>query len=391
MLNATLDLARGLAALWVFLFHIQGSVTAASPTWGALAAYGHLGVPMFFVISGYCLYASASNSFHPGERNAFLKRRLLRIYPPFWAAILVALASPYVVEALSAIRSGSFALPSPRWLEFEFSEWVQVISLTRVFWNVDGDLQAAFSPINAVFWTLAIEVQFYVVVYLSLLFGDRWRTVLGAIFVISMISLVVPAVRDSGVFLPYWPAFCFGLLLRHLYVVGISPRAAFGEVSVLVSAVAIVLTLGGVWLFLGNSRNSVVWSSGEHILLLFLPFALTVAIALWFLGEIERALVGMGRMSLLRALHYAIQPFVVAGVCSYSLYLIHGRIYTIIEMFVRRLVPFGSYLYPLLTVAGTLLVAYVFYVCVERPFMSVRYQTQVKSGLPRRSLAPSAR
>jgi peptidoglycan/LPS O-acetylase OafA/YrhL len=46
----------------------------------------------------------------------------------------------------------------------------------------------------------------------------------------------------------------------------------------------------------------------------------------------------------------------------------------ITEMFVRRLVPTGYLPNPLLTIVGTVAVAYVFYLYVERPFMSFGYQ-----------------
>lgn len=379
MLNTTLELARGLAALWVFMFHIQDSIEAASPALGALAAYGHLGVPMFFVISGYCLYASASGSYMPGKRNAFLKRRALRIYPPFWAAILVALASPFVVEALSSLKSGSFVFPSPKWLSFGFWEWLQTISLTRVFWNTGGDLQAAFNPINAVFWTLAIEIQFYIVVYAALWFGRHWLRVLVAVFGLSLVSLAIPAVRDSGLFLPYWPAFCFGLSLRHLYVTDRAPRGVFGRASgaVCVPVLAGILTAFGI--FVSVNPDPVPASAGDHIVSQFLPFALLVAVALWFAGEVERAANELGESMPLRVLRYSIQPLLLAGACSYSLYLIHGRIYMITEMFVRRLVPYGELLYPLLTIIGTVAVAYAFYLCVERPFMSSNYKARISA------------
>jgi len=380
MLNVSIELARGLAALWVFMFHIQGSIEAASPLLGALAAYGHLGVPMFFVISGYCLYASASGSLVPGRRNAFLKRRLLRIYPPFWAAILVAVASPFIIEALSSLKSGTFVFPSPRWMtEFGFSEWLQVVSLTRVFWNDGGDLQAAFNPVNAVFWSLAIELQFYIVVYASLWFGRNWLKALTAVFVLSLVSLAIPTIRESGLFLPYWPAFALGLLLRHLYVTNRSPQGMLGKKSLSVSVVAIVTICAVFAVVVGLHPDPVPTSLDGYILYRFLPFALVVGVALWFVGEIERALTRFEFSGPLLLLRYGLQPFLLAGACSYSLYLIHGRIYPITEMFVRRLVSHGSLLYPLLTISGTVVVAYLFYLAVERPFMSGSYKARVKA------------
>ena len=55
-----LDAWRGLAALWVVMLHVRLETT---PDWlYRFGAYGHLGVPMFFVISGYCIANAAMRS-----------------------------------------------------------------------------------------------------------------------------------------------------------------------------------------------------------------------------------------------------------------------------------------------------------------------------------------
>src|SRR5262249_53973624 len=95
-----LDPLRGIAALWVFVAHYQFSpafVAACGPVYPLIKS-GHLGVPMFFVISGYCIVASARSSLRRGESAAgFLFRRGVRILPPFWCSILVIAALPFMV------------------------------------------------------------------------------------------------------------------------------------------------------------------------------------------------------------------------------------------------------------------------------------------------------
>jgi len=55
-----LDAGRGFAALAVVAFHLRLSDAVATdhPWLHAIARHGYLGVPLFFVISGYCLAAS---------------------------------------------------------------------------------------------------------------------------------------------------------------------------------------------------------------------------------------------------------------------------------------------------------------------------------------------
>src|SRR5262245_48025050 len=88
---ALLNYLRGVAALWVFAHHLawaRDEVTAPG-----FILRGYLGVPMFFVISGYCLAAAARQARDRGDSTVtFLTRRLLRIYPPLWAALGLAVA-----------------------------------------------------------------------------------------------------------------------------------------------------------------------------------------------------------------------------------------------------------------------------------------------------------
>src|SRR5258707_14126470 len=105
----TLDILRGVAALWVFTYHFPFyTAESVNPTLLKFFHLGHLGVPMFFVISGYCLMASARTVRRRNETvTSFLFRRMLRIYPPFWCSVLVVVAVPFVVELLSSLRTGA--------------------------------------------------------------------------------------------------------------------------------------------------------------------------------------------------------------------------------------------------------------------------------------------
>ncbi len=48
-----------------------------------------IGVPMFFVISGYCISATAAGMQKRAQPvQTYLVRRFRRIYPPYWAAML---------------------------------------------------------------------------------------------------------------------------------------------------------------------------------------------------------------------------------------------------------------------------------------------------------------
>jgi peptidoglycan/LPS O-acetylase OafA/YrhL len=88
------DGLRAIAALSVFVYHI--SVADLRPLehhYGRYLTLLNIGVPLFFVISGFLLYrpyvvARFDDRPRPSTRE-FLRRRVLRIIPGFWVALTV--------------------------------------------------------------------------------------------------------------------------------------------------------------------------------------------------------------------------------------------------------------------------------------------------------------
>src|SRR5262245_59812438 len=94
----SLDMWRGVACLLVLLNHaivyqlpdgttpqgLQRFDVAAA----AVAARLWLGVPMFFVISGYCISAAVDSYRRRGSSvGTYFVRRFKRIFPPYWAVL----------------------------------------------------------------------------------------------------------------------------------------------------------------------------------------------------------------------------------------------------------------------------------------------------------------
>ncbi len=89
-----MDSIRALAALSIFLYHCSTELSLGS-TGDGLAQTLVVGVPIFFVVSGFLLYrpfalAHLRDGGSPPFR-AYAWRRLLRIVPAFWAALIVIL------------------------------------------------------------------------------------------------------------------------------------------------------------------------------------------------------------------------------------------------------------------------------------------------------------
>jgi peptidoglycan/LPS O-acetylase OafA/YrhL len=145
----SIDILRALAAFGVFYYHQHiGSVLAnyshvkwleATDVFGAMYA-----VPLFFLISGYCIHLSNIKYLKNNQAlplREYFKRRFLRIYPPYLAALLFSIAVNYITGNESHLASADF--------------------VTHLF-LLQGFTVAYFNSINVVLWTISVEMAFYV-------------------------------------------------------------------------------------------------------------------------------------------------------------------------------------------------------------------------------------
>ena len=141
-----LDALRAAAILLVMLFHASSFVPEALEP---VAAYGWMGVDLFFVLSGYLI---ASQLFREHRRTGrihwlgFYRRRIFRILPLYLAILLAYLLLPRWREA---------PVMAPPWEYFTFTYNLLV----------HYPLQRAFSHV----WSLCAEEQFYLAFPLLLL------------------------------------------------------------------------------------------------------------------------------------------------------------------------------------------------------------------------------
>ncbi|MBL9137820.1 MAG: acyltransferase, partial [Verrucomicrobiales bacterium] len=134
---------RGIAAVLVLLFHVTGNTLyhfQHAPFLG-LFEFGEVGVPIFFVISGFIIFhAHRRDLGDPSKLPRYLWRRTTRIYPAFWIAngamCLLYLVRPQFADDPRTMDPGmvaaSFAL-----------------------------LPTGIDPPLAVAWTLQYEILFY--------------------------------------------------------------------------------------------------------------------------------------------------------------------------------------------------------------------------------------
>jgi peptidoglycan/LPS O-acetylase OafA/YrhL len=369
MLGISIDLARGMAALSVFLYHIENKITPVSSVAGIVAKNGAFGVPLFFVISGYCIASSAEGFFRrDGSPYRFLEKRFLRIFPAFWASIVVILLVPYFLELISCVKTGKLQWPVRDWQKYDFQDWLEIVTLTRIFTG-DGrqSLHLLFDGINPVYWTLALEFQFYLVMFFALLAKKSFYAVIGLVTAASIGALalhLLPA--ESGIFLGYWPLFALGVGLFFLLRNGLSLARLRAPLDWLFG----LLVLGIVTLVVaraaanGSLDNLAIPGFGNS----WFAFAFLSAIALWSLAPLEPALkrLAAGGNVVVRV---PLKIGAFLGAISYSIYLLHPKTYQIWEKLVRLLSFEHSRLAPVIIVAGTIVASYLFFLHCEKPFI----------------------
>lgn len=197
-----LDAWRGLAALGVVVFHLGI---------GSRIALGHASVLMFFVISGYCISASAEscrrNSVSPA---GYMWRRLRRIYPPYFFSVCY-----FALTRFWKLREG---------MGDQFSRsvtvWIQNLTLTQWLSLVRHPTASPFDNPTlfiAGYWSLNYEEQFYIVVGLLLIAAFYWHTELlpwiTALILPAFLWNVFHPFISYGVFLEYWVNFALGSLV----------------------------------------------------------------------------------------------------------------------------------------------------------------------------------
>ena len=196
--NHLIDVLRFLAACWVALMHFNQPVSAINNWYRNFISLGYLGVPVFFVISGYCVYLAAE---HSSSAKDFIVRRFFRIFPPYWFSILIVVFA--VILSIILLGHNDVTILPKTMAGILETLTLFVVPLTKV------------QVINWVYWTLVFEIFFYLIIWFSLLLSFRLRSFW--LIAISILPLVIP-VHEYWFFffIKHWPEFCVGLIVYRL-------------------------------------------------------------------------------------------------------------------------------------------------------------------------------
>ena len=351
----SLDHWRGLACLAVLLNHSVWYRTgsAAERLLADVSLRLWIGVPVFFVISGYCISAAADAHRERAGRplRTFFARRLRRIYPPYWFVLIATMAIVAVVDV--AIEGRPLTLHGrflrPWW--YDARQWFGNLTLTEMwrFHVIPG--QKAMILGHA--WTLCYEEQFYAIAGILLWLTPR-RLFLGALGVSAAVGaiLIVTAQTHWNVegffFDGSWFEFWFGMMLY--YALNYGTRRVRAATLLLFTAVAIAAA-SDPQLLLAVEKNP---TQATFVASVFAAVALV-------LRRFDTALFEARPLKFFRW----------CGLMCYSLYLVHLPVAKLLQAGFLRFgmepAPFASVL---VSVPVCLGVAWLFHLKVERRFLN---------------------
>lgn len=342
------DGLRGLAALWVVLFHLEEGkhipfLLQALPEWlgHCLFSNGHLGVPVFLVLSGYVMAWTVRKIRLNSQSSAsFLMRRLTRLSPPYYFSILFAI----VFLILKAIQIKDWSI-IPSWPSIA----AHALYIEKLF---------GFKYINSVYWTLWIEIQFYIFFIVVLLVVDNLKkdavnhtARYTAFYVIALFSLLWPLkvltdpVWPEG-FIRFWYCFSAGLMA--------SWTLAFPDKKHELMAIFYYMAILGIGLYVHD---------------LFVIIAGATAMLLFIAGKFNY-------MS--KWLNWSWIQFL--GMISYSLYLLHNPLTGATANILRKILHPGlvtDIVISVVTISVSIFVAWLAYKLIELP--SIRLSHRFKS------------
>jgi peptidoglycan/LPS O-acetylase OafA/YrhL len=295
-----LDVIRGMALVGVLAFHglattYHGHGRPPFYLWPLGA--GKLGVDAFFVLSGFVITRSwGSRPTDLSTSRAFMSRRIKRLFPAYWASLVVyvALRARHLLHTAHGIGTIVLHLMGQQFL-----------------------LPNAAYQINSVYWTLTPQIHFYLLFPLLILAMRklRARSTLIVILVMSIGFRVLLHTTNQ------WPADTilgrldqFALGMAAALAVGRSNRIlnvlrskTVATISVVALAVLIV-AFGSTWMGPSHTQQVLAETLGHPL------FAVLLAVRLLRIPEHSSTSI-------------ATTTFAGLGTISYSVYLWHLPIF----------------------------------------------------------------
>lgn len=310
-----LDVLRGLAALAVVVFHYSGHCVRYFGDFPFRLEIGEHGVQLFFVISGFVISWTLEKCTCWQD---FVVSRFSRLFPTYWAVLLLLLLTDI------------FVLRDSVWWRAYAVNATMVQSLV------------GFPDIDIVFWTLGVELMFYILMGIVLSLGIFRRIVRIALSWLAICTLTVVISSLSGKAIP-----------SILTTVLIVPHAAY--------------FVAGVMFYFIRTRGPRV----EYLAVIGLALVVCWIVGGHTMGLVAVVVIAVCGLAVAGYLAFMVNPLTLwLGAISYPLYLVHRNLgYEALFALNRSGVNSTAAFF--LVVAGALALASVLAYGVERPAMAI--------------------
>jgi peptidoglycan/LPS O-acetylase OafA/YrhL len=340
-----IDTFRAWAVLSVLLFHYAKEFY---PGQESFFLFGWSGVDLFFVISGFVMYLQVTRKYATDERifyRKYFRNRFLRIAPAFYVSLLA--------EVIFLHRDKLFS-----------KEFFMHLSFTHIF-----SYDVAFS-IQPIYWTLAVEVQFYLFLILTarLMSGKKAVASLGVLMLLSLVYRFVVAgihgYSHTGVLLinqlpGRMPQFIAGMLLALIYMrEDLRQFIRKRQFFILLSGIIIYGACGFHWLRGGDGIFENMLTETLFHPFLGVSFAMIMTVLLHEEGPLRSAL--------------RFKPLVFTGLISYSIYLWHFFLLEVVNVSGIRKTDIPSFIIIVSAVIVVYSISSLSYYFIEKQFLKLK-------------------
>jgi peptidoglycan/LPS O-acetylase OafA/YrhL len=350
-----LDHIRAFAASWIVVYHAfqlisaklihdapfdpyQDWVVSPNPFY-SLITEGHTAVGLFMVLSGFVLARAAIGS--DVDYWKFIKNRLLRIYPLFVAIVMAGVALTGGTVSFDALLMTLLPLGSVH-------------------------AMANLGPFANSLWAVSVEFQFYLLFPFLMMFlarrGPRqlWLIILAAI---ALRALVFASGGDMR-YVPYFTIigrideFLLGILAAQFVAVR-RPLSPWLMIPILAACVGVLFAYNQAHGYVSNSPWKIVWPTIQGamwaaFIAIYLPLSRRIP------ASVSRLLSSLGTI-------------------SFSMYLVHFIIVSIVVSFVGSRMAVGNDPHLLALTIGlvlilplTIVLSCLTYAAIEAPFLDLR-------------------
>lgn len=309
-------------------------------------AYGWVGVQLFLIISGFLIHLGFLSSNGSFNIAAFYSKRFWRIYPPYLIVLLIFFTTGLGFKYYSDSNEGYKDL------------FVHLFFIHNLF-------DKYYYSINPSFWSLALEMQLYLI-YPIFLFIRKW---LGLKKTIIIIFLLVPisylAVHfmaphsklvAPGFISNHWFTWCAGAFLAEQYI---NDQRLFGKSSL------IIALLGFITIILAG---------------FFISFELSGLISVFAWIAFFEWLLHKEINTKTRINKY----IAIIGIVSYSIYLIHQPLLNLAIPWFNFLGPkaYWAFIKPIPIFISIFIISYFSYRFIELPSIQFGYLLRKKNRTP---------